>query len=45
MPIKRNIMFGNQTAASTGILPFTANILDIVVNNMYNALRAIPIPS
>ena len=30
-------MFGNQTAASTGILPLTANILDIVVNNISNA--------
>ena len=37
-------MFGSQTAANTGILPLTANILDTVVNNIYNALRAIPIP-
>ena len=42
--MKRNIIFGSQTAAKTGILPFMANMLDMVVNNIYNALRAIPIP-
>ena len=45
MPTKRNSMFGNQIARTTGILPLIANILDMVVNSMYNALSAIPIPS
>ena len=40
----RNIMLGNQTASNTGILPLTANILDMVVNKIYSALRAMPTP-
>ena len=41
---KKRIL-GNHIARITGRLPLMANILDMVVKSMYNALRAKPIPS
>ena len=43
--IIENTILGSHTANNTGILPFIANILEIVVNKMYIALNANPIPN
>lgn len=43
-PVIKNSIFGNQTANSGFILPFMANVLDSVENNINKALKASPIP-
>ena len=43
--IIENTMLGSHTANNTGIFPLIANILDIVVNKIYMALNAKPIPN
>ena len=43
--IIENTILGSHTANNTGIFPFIANILEIVVNKMYIALNANPIPN
>ena len=43
-PVIKNSIFGNQTANSGFILPFMANVLDSVENNINKALKAMPIP-
>ena len=40
----KKVMFGIHTASIVGITPFTANVVDMVVNNTYNALNASPMP-
>ena len=43
-PVIKNSIFCNQTANSGFILPFMANVLDSVENNINKALKASPIP-
>ena len=43
-PVIKNSIFGNQTANNGFILPFMANVLDSVENNINKALKAMPIP-
>ena len=37
-------MFGNQTAVIEDIEPFTAKVVDMVINKMYIELSASPTP-
>lgn len=34
VPISANTTFGSQTAANADIIPFTAKVVDIVINKM-----------
>ena len=40
----RNIKLGNQTLIKGDITPDTEKVVDTVENNIYKALRVIPIP-